>query len=75
MLNSEFHFEKPKDDDDPCDYTDEEYWDFPSWNYTEKGIEFTPIFYRAARSCEEPYLVPFEKLKKYKNPKFPYPLE
>lgn len=75
VLNSEFHFEKPKDDDDPCDYTDEEYWDFPSWNYTEKGIEFTPIFYRAARSCEEPYLVPFEKLKKYKNPKFPYPLQ
>ncbi|MFB3389463.1 hypothetical protein [Flavobacterium sp. LAR06] len=75
VLNSEFHFEKPKDDDNPCDYTDEEYWDFPSWNYTEKGIEFTPIFYRAARSCEEPYLVPFEKLKKYKNPKFPYPLQ
>lgn len=76
VLNSEFHFEKPKnDDEDPCDYTNEEYWDFPSWNYTEKGIEFTPIFYRAARSCEEAYLVPFEKLKKYKNPKFPYALQ
>lgn len=75
VLNSEFHFEKPKnDDDDPCDYTNEEYWDFPSWSYTEKGIEFTPIFYRAARSCEESFLVPFEKLKKYKNPKFPYSL-
>ncbi|MEG1230100.1 MAG: hypothetical protein RSD71_15520 [Flavobacterium sp.] len=75
VLNSEFHFEKPKnDDDDPCDYTNEEYWDFPSWSYTEKGIEFTPIFYRAARSCEESFLIPFEKLKKYKNPKFPYSL-
>ena len=74
VLNSQEHFEKPKNDDDHCDYTNEEYWDFPSWNYTEKGIEFTPIFYRAARSCEESFLVPFEKLKKYKNPKFPYSL-
>ncbi|MBL0735645.1 hypothetical protein JI750_02030 [Flavobacterium sp. GN10] len=72
VINSQEHFEKPKNEDDYCDYTNEEYWDFPSWSYTEKGIEFTPIFYRAARSCEEPFLVPFEKLKKYKNPKFPY---
>ncbi|MBP1224213.1 hypothetical protein [Flavobacterium sp. 1355] len=76
VLNSQEHFEKPKNtDDDPCDYTNEEYWDFPSWSYTEKGIEFTPIFYRAARSCEESFLVPFEKLKKFKNPKFPYDLK
>ncbi|MFC0779775.1 hypothetical protein [Flavobacterium sp. HJSW_4] len=72
VINSQQHFEKPKNEDDYCDYTNEEYWDFPSWNYTEKGIEFTPIFYRAARSCEESFLVPFEKLKNYKNPKFPY---
>lgn len=74
VINSGEHFVKPKDDNDPCDYTNEEYWDFPSWNYTEKGIEFTPVFYRAARSCEESFLVPFEKLRKYKNPKFPYSL-
>ncbi|GAA6764272.1 DUF3298 domain-containing protein [Flavobacterium sp. CGRL1] len=75
VVNSQHHFEKPKNvDDDPCDYTNEEYWNFPSWSYTEKGIEFTPTFYRAARACEESFLVPFEKLKKYKNPKFPYSL-
>lgn len=73
-LTSEYHFEKPKDNSDPCDYTNEEYWDFPSWNYTEKGIEFTPFFPRVDRSCEESFLVPFEKLRKYKNPKFPYTL-
>lgn len=74
VLTSIHHFVKPTDENDPCDYTNTEYWDFPSWNYTEKGIQFTPIFYRAARSCEEPFLVPFEKLKKYRNPKFPYDL-
>ncbi|TDO78002.1 hypothetical protein EV143_103243 [Flavobacterium chryseum] len=75
VLNSVEYFVKPKDESDPCDYTNEEYWDFPSWNFTEQGIEFTPIFARVERSCEEPFLAPFEKLKKYKNPKFPYNLE
>ncbi|MBF4514731.1 hypothetical protein IRZ71_00155 [Flavobacterium sp. ANB] len=75
VINSVEHFTKPKDADDSCDYTNDEYWDYPSWNFTEKGIEFTPIFARVDRSCEEPFLVPFEKLKKYKNPKFPYNLE
>lgn len=43
VINSQEHFEKPKNvDDEPCDYTNEEYWNFPSWSYTEKGIEFTP---------------------------------
>lgn len=55
-----------------CDYTDLEIWNFPSWNFTEEGIEFTPTFYRAARACEEPFLVPFESLKQFKNPKYPY---
>nr|MBU3858182.1 hypothetical protein [Flavobacterium sp. MC2016-06] len=71
VLNLEHHFTKPADEDN-CDYTNVEYWDFPSWNYTEKGIEFTPYFPRVYRSCEEAFLVPFERLKKYKNPKFPY---
>ncbi|RZJ50642.1 MAG: hypothetical protein EOO19_02725 [Chryseobacterium sp.] len=74
VINSIEHFEKPKDENDDCDYTNEEYWDYPSWNFTEKGIEFTPIFYRAARACETSFLVPFENLKKYRNPKFPYDL-
>ncbi|KQX09125.1 hypothetical protein ASC72_06170 [Flavobacterium sp. Root420] len=74
VITSIEHFVKPKDGDDSCDYTNTEYWDFISWNYTEKGIEFTPYFPRVDRSCEESFLVPFEKLKKYKNSKFPYSL-
>lgn len=74
VITSIEHFVKPKEGDDSCDYTNTELWDFISWNYTEKGIEFTPYFPRVDRSCEEPFLVPFEKLKKYKNSKFPYSL-
>jgi hypothetical protein len=65
------HFTKPKTEDD-CDYTDVELWDYPSWRVTEKGIEFTPIFPRALRACEDYFLVPFSALKPFKNPKFPY---
>jgi hypothetical protein len=73
IINKKQHFKKPKKaDDDQCDYTDLEFWNYPSWNFTEKGIEFTPIFYRAARNCEEPFLVPFSALRKYKNKEFPY---
>lgn len=64
-------FEKPKSEED-CDYTDSEIWDFPSWQFTEKGIEFTPIFARVMRACEDSYLIPFDLLKPYKNPEFPY---
>ena len=49
------------------------WWGDEKWIYTEKGIEFTPSFPHVIRCCTETYLVPFEKLKKYKNPKFPYP--
>lgn len=74
LVTSIEHFTKPESDDD-CDYTNLEYWDFVSWSYTEKGITFTPYFARVSRACEEPFLVPFEKLQKYKNPKFPYDLK
>lgn len=72
LMIQQFKFEKPTSEDDYCDYTDEGYWDFPAWSFTSKGIEFTPIFFRAARSCEDSFLLPFSVLKKYKNPKFPY---
>jgi len=74
LITSIEHFEKPATDDD-CDYTNVEFWNFVSWSYTEKGITFTPYFPRYNRACEEPFLVPFEKLTKYKNPKFPYVLK
>jgi hypothetical protein len=74
LINESEHFIKPKEgDEDNCDYTDVEFWNFPAWNYTKKGIEFTPSFYRAARNCEESFIVSFDKLKKYKNTSFPYP--
>lgn len=70
LINSEQHFEKTKGTD--CDMTNLDLWAFSSWVYAEKGIEFTPSFPHANKPCEETYLVSFEKLKKYKNPKFPY---
>lgn len=73
LINETQHFKKPEDsEEDDCDYTDLEIWNFVSWNFTKDGIEFTPYFYRSARSCEEPFLVAFDALKKYKNPSFPY---
>lgn len=76
IVNSEQHFVKPKEnDEDPCDLTDLDKWWSTSWIYTEKGIEFTPSFPHVIRACSETFLVPFEKLKKYKNPKFPYDLK
>lgn len=66
-------FEKPKEEEeDQCDYTDTEIWDYPSWEFGEEGISFTPIFGRAMRACEEAFLLTFEQLKAYKNPKFRY---
>lgn len=65
------HFTKPKTEDD-CDYTDAEVWQFPSWNFTEKGIKFTPGFPHVMAMCREDFLVPFSALRPYKNPKFPY---
>lgn len=76
IINSEQHFQKPKNtDDDPCDMTDlDRWWGDETWVYSEKGIEFTPSFPHVIRSCTETYFVPFEKLRKYKNPKFKYNL-
>ncbi|WP_411897591.1 hypothetical protein [Elizabethkingia occulta] len=76
LMIKQYKFEKPKDDEeDPCDYTNVEYWNFPSWTYTKEGIVFTPIFYRAARSCEDSFLLPFKILIPYKNKNFKYQLK
>lgn len=74
IVNAQQYFKKPKDnEEEPCDMTDLNRWDFLTWIYSEKGIEFTPSFPHAMKgSCEETFLVSFEKLKKYKNPKFKY---
>lgn len=74
LVNAEQHFVKPKDnEEDSCDMTDlDRWWGDETWVYTEKGIEFTPSFPHVIRACAETYLVPFQKLRKYRNPKFPY---
>ncbi len=74
LIDQNEHFQKPKDDAEDCDYTDLEIWDFPSWNFTEKGIEFTPIFARYMRACETSFLVTFKQLEPYRNSSFPYEL-
>lgn len=75
LIDETEKFVKPAEDSEDCDYTNLEVWNFVSWNYTQKGIEFTPSFYRAARNCEEPFLIPFQKLSSYKNKNFPYDLK
>lgn len=75
LINESEKFKKPKNEDEGCDYTEIEIWDFVSWNYTEKGIEFTPHFPRVIRSCEESFLIPFSKLEKFKAPDFKYPFK
>lgn len=77
LLDAQYHFKKPTVnadglEEDLCDYTELEYWSSVSWQYTPEGIFFIPYFYRAARSCEEPFLVSFDALRPFKNPKFPY---
>lgn len=72
IINSEQHFTKPSKEGELCDYTDLEQWNIVEWSFTEKGIEITPFFYRAARACQKPFLINFEKLKPYKNTTFPY---
>ncbi len=72
LINEQQDFQKPTSDDDYCDYTDLQYWDSPRWTISKEGFNFTPFFYRAARSCEESFLVPFSKLRPYKKRDFPY---
>lgn len=74
LVNSEQHFQKPVDADDYCDFTNLEFWEYTEWSISEKGVSFTPYFYRAARACQEPFLVPFEKLRPYLKSSFPYKL-
>lgn len=71
LLLAEKAFGKTAEGDD-CDYDNEDYWSYPEWMFTEKGIYVTPYFYRAARSCQQAFLLPFDALEQYKHPAFPY---
>ncbi|VXB17955.1 conserved hypothetical protein [Flavobacterium sp. 9AF] len=72
LINLKQKFTQPEESEDYCDYTQLDIWNYPQWSFTEKGIEFTPVFPRVARNCEDTFLVEFESLKKYKHPNFPY---
>jgi hypothetical protein len=62
-------------DENGCDYSDDEIWDFVSWDVTKDGIAITPIFPRVDRACEESFVIPYNVLNKYKNQNFHYRLE
>ena len=59
-------------DEEHCDYTDSEVWDFPNWYFTDKGLYFGAVFARAARVCDSPEwsVIPYKFLKPYLNPDF-----
>ena len=75
LLNQGLIYSNFEGEDDSCMelYNDPESWDFANWEYTEKGIMFTPSVYRAARVCEtESFILPFSVLNKWKVSSFPY---
>ena len=61
---------KPGDnDEDQCDYSDSDIWDFANWHFTEKGVYLGAYFARAMRSCDSPEwsIIPYKLLKPYLN--------
>lgn len=50
-----------------CAFSDPQFWDFPSWYFTEKGIYFDPIYPRVARACEGPEwsVLPYHVIKQH----------
>jgi hypothetical protein len=53
--------------EDGCDYTDPEVWNFPNWYFTDKGLYLGAIFSRVSRSCDEPAwpVIPYSLVKKH----------
>lgn len=41
-------------DDDACDYTDPDVWNFPGWALSEKGLWLGAYFARVQRVCDAP---------------------
>ncbi|OAN57081.1 hypothetical protein A7X12_07530 [Sphingomonas sp. TDK1] len=41
-------------DDDGCDYSDPDVWDFPGWALSEKGLWLGAYFARVQRACDAP---------------------
>ncbi len=68
---------KPADEDEVCDYSAEDVWDYTSWYLTEKGLYLYCYFYRAARCCDGAAFstIPYKTLAKYKNPAVVLPMK
>ncbi|MBF0575456.1 hypothetical protein [Dysgonomonas sp. GY617] len=73
LVNEQENFQNPISDD-YCDYTRLECWQNPRWAISKKGVYFTPDFGTVTRACEEPFFVPFSKLRPYMKQDFPYNL-
>jgi len=60
----------PKDNEEECDYSDPEVWNYVNWNFTDKGLHLGAYFARAARACDDPEwaVIPYRILKNYLNP-------
>lgn len=56
--------------DNDCDYSNAEYWTFPNWRLTEKGLYISPSYPRAARVCEYPDwpIVPYKLVNQHRGP-------
>jgi hypothetical protein len=57
-------------EEEGCDYTEAEVWNFPNWHFTKKGLYLGAVFARAARVCDSPEwsIIPYKDLKSYLNP-------
>ncbi|MGV8920033.1 MAG: hypothetical protein ACOH2R_19875 [Pseudomonas sp.] len=55
------------DDEDNCDFSDPDIWNFPAWYLRPNGIYFGPSFARVMRSCESPdwSVVPYSVVKEH----------
>lgn len=68
---------QPDDEDESCDYSTAEVWDYIDWYLTAEGLYLYPYFPRVARCCDgaEFSTIPYKVLVKYKNPKVVIPMK
>lgn len=58
---------KPAAQEDECDYSDPDVWNFPAWYFTAEGIYFYPYFPRVMRPCDGPEwpIVPYSSIQEH----------
>lgn len=70
IVNKKYNLSQDKFNE--CNYNFIANWSIVEWVYSEKGIEIVSSYFK--NNCGETFLLDFESLKKYKNPKFKYNL-